>query len=100
MYKGKNGSISIALLTQNRWPDLVDIMGPGYEWLKTDPRTRDFAGRCVNANVFLVHNALESWVMSQDSVVEAEQKLEEAGIPCCRVKPIPELTTVDPHLGG
>lgn len=100
VYRGKNGSLSIALLTQNRWPDLVDLMGPGYEWLKTDPRTRDFAGRCKNENVFLVHNALESWVMSQDSVEEAERKLEEAGIPCCRVKTIPELATVDPHLGA
>jgi crotonobetainyl-CoA:carnitine CoA-transferase CaiB-like acyl-CoA transferase len=38
--------------------------------------------------------------MSQESVEEAERKLEEAGIPCCRVKGIPELATTDAHLGG
>jgi CoA:oxalate CoA-transferase len=100
VYTGKNGSISIALLSQNRWPELVDLMGPEYAWLKTDPRTRDLASRCMNENVFLVHDALEAWVMSQDSVEEAEKKLEAAGIPCCRVKSIPELATTDPHLGA
>lgn len=98
VYKGKNGSISIALLSDNRWPELVDLMGPGYEWLKTEPRTYDLAARCKTENVFLVHDALEAWVMSQDSVEEAERKLEATGIPCCRVKSIPELATTDPHL--
>ncbi len=100
VYNGKNGAISIALLSDNRWPELVDLMGPGYEWLKTDPRTIDVAARCKNENVFLVHDALESWVMSQGSVEEAEGKLEGVGIPCCRVKTIPELATTDPHLGA
>lgn len=100
VYKGENGYVSIALLSQNRWPELVDLMGPEYAWLKTDPRTRDLASRCMNENVFLVHDALEAWVMSQDSVEEAEKKLEAAGIPCCRVKSIPELATTDPHLGA
>lgn len=100
VYRGKNGSISIALLTDNRWPELVDLMGAGYEWLKTDPRTKDVAARCKTENVFLVHDALEAWVMSQASVEEAERQLEAAGVPCCRVKSIPELATTDPHLGA
>ena len=100
VYTGKNGSISIALLSDNRWPELVDLMGPEYAWLKTDPRTRDLAGRCKTENVFLVHDSLDAWVMSQDSVEEAERKLEATGIPCCHVKTIPELATTDPHLGA
>lgn len=97
VYKGKNGSIVIALMSQNRWPDLVDRMGPDYGWLKTDPRTRDVSSRCKNA--FVVHDALEAWVMSQASVEEVEKILEAAGIPCSRVKSIPELATTDPLLG-
>jgi crotonobetainyl-CoA:carnitine CoA-transferase CaiB-like acyl-CoA transferase len=100
VYTGKNGSISIALLSDNRWPELVDLMGPGYEWLKTDPRTIDLAARCKSENVNLVHHALDAWVMSQDSVEEAERKLEQTGIPCCRVKNIEELATTDPHIGA
>jgi crotonobetainyl-CoA:carnitine CoA-transferase CaiB-like acyl-CoA transferase len=100
VYTGKNGSISIALLSDNRWPELVDLMGPGYEWLKTDHRTVDLAARCKSENVRLVHDALDAWVMSQDSVEEAERKLEETGIPCCRVKSIKELATTDPHIGA
>jgi CoA:oxalate CoA-transferase len=98
IYTGKNGSVAIALLTQNRWEQLVDLMGPGYEWLKTDPRTRELTKRCTPGNVNLVHDALDCWVMAQDSVEEAERKLEEAGIPCARVKTIPELATDDPQL--
>jgi CoA:oxalate CoA-transferase len=100
IYEGKDGSIVIALLTQNRWHDFVNIMGPDYAWLETDPRTRDHANRSKTENVFLIHDAVEAWVMSQDLVEEAERKLEAAGIPCCRVKSIPELATSDPHLGA
>jgi CoA:oxalate CoA-transferase len=100
VYTGKNGSISIALLSDNRWSELIDLLGPGFEWLKTDPRTRDLAARCKSENVNLVHDSLETWVMSQGSVEEAERKLEEAGIPCCRVKSIEELATTDPHIGA
>jgi crotonobetainyl-CoA:carnitine CoA-transferase CaiB-like acyl-CoA transferase len=100
VYKGKNGSISIALLSDNRWPELVDLMGPQYKWLKTDPRTVDLAARCKTENVYLVHDSLEAWVMSQDSVEEAERKLQEAGIPCSRVKSIEELATTDPQIGA
>jgi crotonobetainyl-CoA:carnitine CoA-transferase CaiB-like acyl-CoA transferase len=38
--------------------------------------------------------------MSQDSVEEAERKLEAAGIPCSRVKQIDELATGDPHINA
>ena len=99
-YRAKDGSLAIALLTQNRWSDLVDLMGAEYQWLKTDARTRDHASRSRPENVFLVHDALEAWVMSQDSVEEAERQLESAGIPCCRVKTISELATTEPHLGS
>jgi len=98
VYNGKNGSIAIALLTQNRWPELVDLMGPEYAWLKIDSRTRDHASRCKNGNAFLVHDAVEAWVMSQSSIEEAERRLEEAGIPCCRVKSISELASTDKQI--
>ncbi|TFH64101.1 MAG: hypothetical protein E4G90_08780, partial [Gemmatimonadales bacterium] len=43
--------------------------------------------------------ALEAWVLSQDSMEETELKLEAAGIPCARVKNLVELATVDPQIG-
>ena len=98
LLSGKDGSISVAVLSDIRWPDLVDCMGAGYEWLKTDPRTQDLAARCKSDNTDVVHDAIESWIMSQDSVEEAERKLDTAGIPCCRVKTIEDLCTTDPHI--
>lgn len=100
IYKAKNGSIAIALLSQNRWAELIDLMGEGYEWLKDDPRTKDLANRMTAQYAPLVHEALEAWVMSQDSVEEAERKLEEIAFPCCRVKSIAELATTDAHIGA
>lgn len=98
IYTGKNGTIAIAILTETRWPELVDAMGPGFEWLKIDPRTAKITNRNTPENVHLVHEALDAWVMSQDSVEEAERKLEAAGVPCSRVKTITELATTDSHI--
>jgi len=98
IYKGKNGQIAIANLTQSRWSPLVDLMGKGYEWLKTDPRTSELSNRCRPDNAPVVHEALEAWVMAQSSVEDAERQLEQAGIPCARVKGIVELATTDPHI--
>ncbi|HMK65491.1 MAG TPA: CoA transferase [Thermodesulfobacteriota bacterium] len=100
IYNGRNGAIAIASLTQNRWPQLVELMGPEFAWLNTDPRTRDLANRCTQENAPLVHKALEKWVMEQESVEEVEGRLEAAGIPCARVKNIVELATEDPHIGA
>jgi len=100
VYNGKNGHIAIANLTQNRWPQMVDLMGTEFSWLKTDPRIQQITQRCHPDNAPLIHEALESWVMSQDSVEMAEEKLEAAGIPCSRVKSVEELATVDPHIGA
>ena len=88
------------MLTDSRWPVLVDLLGPGYEWMKTDPRTCNIAGRCEVENAFLTHDALENWVRSQDSVEEAERKLMEIGVAASRVKSIEELATTDPYIGG
>jgi len=38
--------------------------------------------------------------MSQDSVEEAERRLDAAGIPCSRVKNVEELATTDPHINA
>lgn len=100
IYTGKNGEIAIAILTETRWPELLDVMGSGYEWLKTDPRTCRITNRCSIEGAPLVHQAVESWVMAQDSVEEAEKKLEAAGVPCSRVKTIEELAVTDDHIGA
>lgn len=100
IYDGKNGSIAIALLMDKGWPELVDLLGPEYVWMKTDRRTADISARCMKENTFLVHDAIDAWVMSQDSVEKAEKKLDAIGIANCRVKSVKELATTDPHLGA
>ena len=98
IYKGKNGFICIACLTEVRWVPLVELMGPKHAWLKTDPRAATVSTRCTTENAPLIHEALEEWVMSQDSVEEAERLLEKAEVPCLRVRDIVELATVDPQI--
>lgn len=98
IYKGKDGSIAIACLTENRWQPLLSIMGPEYEWLKTDPCAKDVSTRCTTDNAPRIHEAVEKWVMSMPSVAEAEKKLEEAGVPCIRVRGLVELATTDPQI--
>jgi CoA:oxalate CoA-transferase len=98
IYKGKNGFICIACLTEARWMPLVDLMGPKYAWLKTDPRAATVSTRCSVDNAPLIHEALEEWTLSLDSVEEAERLLEAAEVPCLRVRDIVELATVDPQI--
>ncbi|NPV03885.1 MAG: CoA transferase [Syntrophaceae bacterium] len=98
IYKGKNGYICIACLTEARWLPLVELMGEKYAWLKTDPRAATVSTRCTTDNAPMIHAALEEWVMSLDSVEEAERLLEAAEVPCLRVRDIVELATVDPQI--
>jgi CoA:oxalate CoA-transferase len=98
IYQGKDGSIAIALLTDTRWPPLVDLMGEKYQWLRTDPRTKDVSSRCTTENAPLIHEALREWVMSLPSIETAEQLLDEAGVPCMRVRTVVELATEDPQI--
>jgi CoA:oxalate CoA-transferase len=98
IYNGKNGSIVIACLTENRWRPLVDIMGAEFDWLKDDPRAETVSSRCTVDNAPMIHEALEKWVMSQPSVEEAERLLDEAGVPSLRVRGLVELATEDPQI--
>ncbi|HEX3012526.1 MAG TPA: CoA transferase [Syntrophomonadaceae bacterium] len=96
LYRGKNGVIGIACLSENRWEPLVRCMGEKYAWLLTDPRTKDVYSRCKNAA--LVHQALDEWVGSQDSVEEVERILDQEKVPCMRARTVEELTDSDPHV--
>jgi len=98
IYKGKDGFICIACLTEARWMPLVELMGEKYAWLKTDPRAATVSTRCSTDNAPMIHEALEEWVMSLSSVDEAERLLEKAEVPCLRVRDIVELATVDPQI--
>ena len=100
IYNGKNGAIAIASMSENRWHPLIECMGSACDWMKTDPRLIDVPTRSLPENTAIVHEVVETWVMSQDSIEEAERKLEAAGIPCSRVKQIDELATVDPHINA
>jgi CoA:oxalate CoA-transferase len=98
IYNGKNGTIAIACLTEARWLPLVELMGPEYAWLKDDPCAKDVSTRCTTNNAPKIHEALEQWVMSLPSVDEAERLLDEAGVPCLRVRGLVELATEDEHV--
>jgi len=96
IYKGKDGVIGIAVLSENRWAPLVKLMGEKYAWLLTDPRFSDTNMRCKNAAA--VHQVLDEWVMSLDSVREAERLLDGEGVPCMRALSIEELVDKDPQI--
>lgn len=98
IYNGKDGKIAIATLTDARWAPLVDLLGPEFQWMKTDPKTKDLAGRSIPENAKIVNDAIESWVTSLDSVREAERQLEKVGVPCARAKNVAELATTDPQI--
>ena len=98
IYKGKNGYITIASLTQPRWESIVKTMGKDYEWLLTDPRTLSVSTRCTEEHAPFIHKIIEEWVMTQESVEEAERQLEANGCPCLRVRSIKELADRDPHI--
>ena len=73
-------------------------MGPAYTWLKDDPRMVDVSSRCSVGNADLIHDALESWVQSLESVEEAERLLESAEVPCIRVRTPVELAHDGPQV--
>ena len=97
IYKGKNGYVAVAMLTDARWTALLDIMGPFAEPLR-DPSFDTVATRCTPENSGAVHQAVEDWVMSLDSVEEAERILDETGVPCMRARSIVELAETDPQI--
>ncbi len=100
IYNGKNGAIAVASMSENRWYPLIECMGSSCEWMKTDPRLKDVPTRSLPEHTAIVHEAVQAWVMSQESVEEAERKLEAAGIPCSRVKELEEVATTDPHINA
>jgi len=98
IYKGKNGLIAIASLTQPRWEGLVKAMGDKYTWLLDEPRAANVSIRCTGDNAPFIHQVVEEWVMAQDSVQDAERQLEENGVPCLRTRSIKELADTDEHI--
>lgn len=95
-YQGKDGRITIACLEEPRWPGLVKAMGEEYAWLMNDPRTVDVNTRCNNA--LWLNMLIDEWVMSKESVRDAERLLTENSVACQRVLTIPEIVDTDPHV--
>lgn len=98
IYRGRDGTIVIACLTEPRWQGLLRAMGPEYDWLRGDPRCTDVSTRCTKNSAPFIHDLIEAWVLSQDSVAEAERKLAAEGVPCLRTKSITELADTDPQV--
>ncbi len=73
-------------------------MGEKYKWLFDDPRAATVSTRCTQENAPFIHQVVEEWVMSCESVEEAERILEEHETPCLRVRSIKELADMDPHI--
>ena len=95
VYQAKDGRINIACLEEQRWPSMVDAMGEGYAWLKDDPRCTDVNTRCLNAT--WLNMIVDEWVMSLDSVYEAERRLTRVGVACQRVLTVQEISDT-PHV--
>ncbi len=91
LYKGKDGLIAIAALSDVLWGKLVRVMGEGYKWLLTDPRTSELEVRLTYQNAPFIHHILEEWVGKFDSVQQVEDLLRQAGIPAMRVRTFAEV---------
>lgn len=91
LYKGRDGLIAIAALSDVLWEKLVRTMGEGYEWLLTDPRTCELEVRLTYRNAPFIHGTLEEWVGKFDSVQQVEDILRKAGIPAMRVRTFAEV---------
>lgn len=98
IYKGRDGYITVACLTEPRWEGLLGALGKDYEWLRSDPRMVTVSTRCSGDVAPFIHKTLEDWIMSHNSVAEVEHKLDEYGVPCLRVRSIKELADNDPQV--
>jgi len=97
IYEGKNGYVAVALTTDARWPALLEVLGPFAEPIR-DSRFSTLVTRGLPENCCVVHQAIADWVMSLDSVEEAEHILDKAGIPGMRARSIVELADIDPQI--
>ena len=99
VYRGKNGDVVIALTSDSpvRWAALLDVLGQYPEPIR-DSRFSNLVTRGLPENCQIVHQAVADWVMSLDSVEEAERMLDKAGIPGMRTRSIVELADNDPHI--
>ncbi len=98
LYKGKDGLIGIAALSDLLWQKVVSVMGPGYEYLLTDPRTNDLSVRMTYESAAFIHQTLEDWVQMCDSVRQAEDILRKAGVPAMRVRDFEEISSTAPYI--
>jgi crotonobetainyl-CoA:carnitine CoA-transferase CaiB-like acyl-CoA transferase len=91
LFKGKNGNIAIAALSDAIWERLIAVMGKNYTWLLTDARTDKLEKRVSYANAPFVHTILEEWIQTFDSVEKVETFLREAGVPAMKVRGFEEV---------
>jgi len=98
IYKAKDGYIAVDCLTQPRWEGLMTAMGEEYAWLKNDPRMVTVSTRCSSESAPIIHATIEEWIMSHDSVHDAESRLEKNGVPCLRIRSLKELADTDPQI--
>jgi crotonobetainyl-CoA:carnitine CoA-transferase CaiB-like acyl-CoA transferase len=96
IFKGKDGYLCLGVLAANRWEPLVRTMGEKYAWLLTDQRFESVETRCANST--FVNGVIDEWVLSLDSVKEAERLLLEVDVPCTRAIPLEELADGDPQI--
>ncbi len=92
LIKGQDGFIAIAAISDLTWDRLVKAMGEEYEWLVADTRTSALSSRLSNESAPFIHQVLEEWVMTFDSVDQVEQLLRKAKVPAMRVKDFEEAS--------
>ncbi|MEE8578213.1 MAG: CoA transferase, partial [candidate division Zixibacteria bacterium] len=92
LIKGQDGFIAIAGISDLTWDRLVKAMGEEYEWLVADTRTSALSSRLSNESAPFIHQVLEEWVMTFDSVDQVEQLLRKAKVPAMRVKDFEEAS--------
>lgn len=91
-FEAKDGWVMISAIGNNLWKRFMEVVGR--EDLIDDPRLQDDMGRFENRD--LIRPIVSHW-MSLHTVDEVLQMLEEARVPCGKVKTARDIID-DPHV--
>ena len=91
-YEAKDGWVMISAIGNNLWKRFMEVVGR--KDLIDDPRLQDDVGRFENRD--FIRPVVSDW-MSRHTVDEVLQMLEEARVPCGKVKTAHDIID-DPHI--
>jgi len=95
IFSGKCGSIALAAINPKFWGALCNLIGR-MDMLE-NPDLSDPGVRARDPALSIVVEAIEKWICTFDDIAEVERLIQDAGIPCARIKTLKDLEN-DPHF--